>query len=407
MSEQSVNYVVSATDTASPVFDKVDKSIAKTTGSTGKLMDTTGRARITQMNFNRVVQDAPFGFIAIQNNIDPLISSFQALRLEANSTGGAFKALAKSFMGPAGMISIISLVVSGITAYMMATRGANKETKGLSAELKIINSSLGKTIEVLSPLSGSKIKFGSMQELKDTIKQLGLMAGISTATKGLYLPGEAGQAELYKEITENFKTRINLTDIQIKIYDEYIKKLKESVEVLKIEEEIRKIISKLQKDSYQLIAPIARGLTTQPGLKMPTSVKGAGTKFKPVVSPGWGIEDLKKEFPALNVVANSFVDTFRQNFIGAWEDAFGRANSLFEQLWQNIAGGLMDAFSQSVSNSIFTFLAASIGLPIGRSVSGGGTQIVIENKLGEDTFERGVYKSYGGASQRYKKVYRG
>ena len=66
----------------------------------------------------------------------------------------------------------------------------------------------------------------------------------------------------------------------------------------------------------------------------------------------------------------------------------------------------MDMISQSVSNSIFTFLAPLLGIPL-RSVTGGGTQIVIENKLGEDTFERGVYKSYGGASQRYKKVYRG
>ena len=66
----------------------------------------------------------------------------------------------------------------------------------------------------------------------------------------------------------------------------------------------------------------------------------------------------------------------------------------------------MDLVSQSASNSIFSFLATSLGLPVLGKVSG-GSQIVIENKLGEDTFERGVYKSYGGASQRYKKVYRG
>ena len=49
-----------------------------------------------------MLQDAPFGFIGIQNNLNPLLESFQRLKAETGSTGGAFKALSKSLLGPAG-----------------------------------------------------------------------------------------------------------------------------------------------------------------------------------------------------------------------------------------------------------------------------------------------------------------
>jgi len=379
LSDQNINYVVTATDTASPVFDKVDKAIEKTTGSTKKHIDTTGRARITQMNFNRVVQDAPFGFIAIQNNIDPLVSSFMALRLETKSTGGAFKALLGSFAGPAGLISIISLVVSGITAYIMSTRTAKKETDGLEKSVKKLN------------------------DRWDISREANLRNQLYQLRQGL--PAQQGNLDALKLGGSDFNTIMKIRVAKDDILDTNMK-------ILMTENELREI-SEHRKKNEQEIAKLRRSeipkhmgqdwTSMWARSRVPRGLKPLGTDFKKPEITSMS----EAEFRNLTIVSNAFVDTFRQNFIGAWEDAFGRANSLFEQLWQNIAGGLMDAFSQSVSNSIFTFLAASIGLPIGRSVSGGGTQIVIENKLGEDTFERGVYKSYGGASQRYKKVYRG
>jgi hypothetical protein len=44
------------------------------------------------VNFNRVVQDAPFGILGVANNIEPLLLSFQSLKKEAGSTGMALKA---------------------------------------------------------------------------------------------------------------------------------------------------------------------------------------------------------------------------------------------------------------------------------------------------------------------------
>ena len=66
-------------------------------------------------NLSRVVSDAPFGFIGIQNNIEPLIQSFQALKTSTGSTGGALKALAGSLAGAGGVLFAFSAVSSLIT----------------------------------------------------------------------------------------------------------------------------------------------------------------------------------------------------------------------------------------------------------------------------------------------------
>jgi len=79
-------------------------------------------------NLGRVAQDAPFGFIGIQNNLNPLLESFQRLRAETGSNGAAFRALGSSLMGPAGIGIALSLVTSAITIYTMYQQKVNKAT---------------------------------------------------------------------------------------------------------------------------------------------------------------------------------------------------------------------------------------------------------------------------------------
>ena len=73
------------------------------------------QASFALTNLGRVAQDAPFGFIGIQNNIQPLIESFQRLKTESGSTGGAIKALGQSLVGGGGLLLAVSLVTSALT----------------------------------------------------------------------------------------------------------------------------------------------------------------------------------------------------------------------------------------------------------------------------------------------------
>lgn len=90
---------------ASKSADALGSSVAK--GS--------NQASFALTNLSRVAQDAPFGFIGIQNNIQPLLESFQRLKTESGSTGGAIKALGQSLIGGGGLLLAVSLVTSALT----------------------------------------------------------------------------------------------------------------------------------------------------------------------------------------------------------------------------------------------------------------------------------------------------
>jgi hypothetical protein len=100
------------------------KNIQETVTATTKLgtafktlPSTSNQATNALTNLSRVAQDAPYGFIGIANNLNPLLESFQRLKVEAGSTGGALKAMAGGLMGPAGIGLALGAVSSIIVAF--------------------------------------------------------------------------------------------------------------------------------------------------------------------------------------------------------------------------------------------------------------------------------------------------
>lgn len=81
----------------------------------GSMVKGVSQAGFALQNFSRVAQDAPFGLIGIQNNIQPLLESFVALKKETGSTGAALKALGASLAGSGGLLLGVSLVTSAMT----------------------------------------------------------------------------------------------------------------------------------------------------------------------------------------------------------------------------------------------------------------------------------------------------
>jgi hypothetical protein len=93
----------------------------------GSVVKGSNQAAFALTNLGRVAQDAPFGFIGIQNNLNPLLESFQRLKAETGGTGSALKALGQSLIGPAGLGIALSVVSAGILFYQQYQQRANKE----------------------------------------------------------------------------------------------------------------------------------------------------------------------------------------------------------------------------------------------------------------------------------------
>jgi len=94
---------------------------------------STNTAAYALNDLSRIAQDAPYGFIGIQNNIQPLLESFQRLSKEAGGSGAALKAMVQGLMGPAG----IGLAVGAVSSLLVAfgpkiadyIKGINEATK--------------------------------------------------------------------------------------------------------------------------------------------------------------------------------------------------------------------------------------------------------------------------------------
>jgi hypothetical protein len=97
-----------------------------------------GADRATQAltNTGRIIQDLPFGFIGIQNNLNPLLESFGRLKSETGSGTAALKAMAGSLVGPAGLgialSAVSSLIVYGIQKYGSLGNALNEVFGGLN-----------------------------------------------------------------------------------------------------------------------------------------------------------------------------------------------------------------------------------------------------------------------------------
>lgn len=102
----------------------------------GTLKKGTANGAAAMTAFSRTVQDAPFGLMAVSNNITNLTEQFGYLKTRTGSAGGALKAMLVDLKGFGGITLAISLATSAMLMFGDKLKGA----KGLVDEF---NDSLG------------------------------------------------------------------------------------------------------------------------------------------------------------------------------------------------------------------------------------------------------------------------
>lgn len=99
-------------------------------------------------NLSRVAQDAPYGFIGIANNLNPLLESFQRLQKETGSSKKALMSLVDGLSGAGGLglaLGVISsLAVVFSKEISKAFEGPADKVKELREEIKKLNQDLYK-----------------------------------------------------------------------------------------------------------------------------------------------------------------------------------------------------------------------------------------------------------------------
>ena len=112
-------------------------------GNLATATDGTKKARIALNSLSLVAQDAPFGFIGIQNNLPAVIQAFGQLTTQSGGLKGALTEIGKSLIGPAGLFLAFSVVTSAITFLVKEYGSLNNAIKafisGNSAAVKSQN----------------------------------------------------------------------------------------------------------------------------------------------------------------------------------------------------------------------------------------------------------------------------
>jgi hypothetical protein len=126
----------------------VETSLVKLNTRMSAVGKPTSDATNALSNLSRVAQDAPYGFIGIANNLNPLLESFQRLQKESAGSGGALKAMVAGLTGPAGIGLALGVVSSLAVTYSKEIsaffKGPTDELKKFREELNKLNADIYK-----------------------------------------------------------------------------------------------------------------------------------------------------------------------------------------------------------------------------------------------------------------------
>ena len=211
------------------------QGIEKVQNSLKKLTPASNQANFALTNLSRVAQDAPFGFIGIANNIDPLVQSFVQLKRESGSVGGAFRALGASLAGGGGLILITGLASAAMTLFGdkifntgTKSKQAKEDVSDFSDTLKSVTGDLSKSASEATKLynalnSGTlntEQRKKALQELKQINTEFfgslneekGVIEGLQLAYDG-YLKrlNDIGRAKaIESQLTKLFDKKLQL-----------------------------------------------------------------------------------------------------------------------------------------------------------------------------------------------------
>lgn len=219
-----------------------DARLGNNQRNVGNYGSALGNANGVALEFNRIIQDAPFGMMGIGNNIQQLTSNWQIYAQQARAAGAQtgqtvtgftlFKGALSSILSPMNLFSLgISLVTSGITAYTMWQQKAKKATKEsqetLEDQIKSLDSSARASAEASSNYS---------KELTQLNYLYGVIQSGTASRRQQTLAVEELQ-KLYPNIFNNLSQEAILAEEGARAYD----KLRDSIIRVGIAEAAKKL----------------------------------------------------------------------------------------------------------------------------------------------------------------------
>jgi hypothetical protein len=173
-------------------LNRAEKAVKDFDATARRSSAAVGQAGQSLTNLGRIASDLPFGFIAIQNNLDPLIQSFGSLTKTSGGVGGALKALGGALIGPAGLALAFATVSTGITLAVQKYGSLGAAVSALIGKEDKLGQTINDQVKAYEKLSEGartleQVRRESSASVQDEIVKVTTLIGIiqsETATRG-------------------------------------------------------------------------------------------------------------------------------------------------------------------------------------------------------------------------------
>lgn len=294
-------------NTAESASKALGKDLTRAAGQTKK---SVGNALPAVNEFSRVIQDAPFGIVGVGNNITQLVTSFGDLKRQTGSTSAALKAFAAGFIGPGGLIFLVSATVSLLTVFKDEIFGTKKEVEAFTSALssstgaaKSEGIALNSLVAIASNVNNSLgVRNKALEELNDKYGDyLGNLTLESLRTDAVKQSLDA----LNTSLLANARVRAAQGAIETVIADSLEKEIKLRKEVTESAELFQKVLSSAiqQNNSLALSAAASGGSLEDQARSIANTInalsayeKGAQTSLSIAANAFVGAADASQEF---------------------------------------------------------------------------------------------------------------
>ena len=168
-------------------IDNYKNKISELSGAKGlgSVSSAAGIAGATLNEFGRLVSDAPFGIIAITNNLSQLGSLFAILVSQASqmnnelsTSKNVFNLLKAQFLGPGGVLFVFQIAISLLTLYAQRSAEAASATEKIAAAAGAAGSELKVALDALNNENvANEDKLALIERLNREYPKLNLVLG--------------------------------------------------------------------------------------------------------------------------------------------------------------------------------------------------------------------------------------
>lgn len=254
----------------------LDEKIAHLNSRMSGVAKPTGDATQSLINLSRIAQDAPYGFMGIANNINPMLESFQRLQKETGSAKTALQSMLGALSGPQGIGLAIGVASSLLVVF---SKQIANYFKGASSELEDFRKELAKLNDDLTKIAGSAQAKQTKGEILvaiigDSAKDMQTRKNALEMLKSLYAENKAIQ-DLKVTNDKNFLIDVLNSASQQSFA---IDKEKNNTEALAQTFDKRKELEKKQK--AQIDALKVKKITGETGLVITIGIEAQANEIK-------------------------------------------------------------------------------------------------------------------------------